>query len=231
MTNYLATYSDRIKVISTGTGTIDLVIDSTASGYLALPEDYFYYVIEHENGTEWEVGFGSGITVGTLDRAQVIASSNADALVNFTAGEKRIFTTVPAALYEDVRSLLSSKQYRPYGASTASTSDDTPYATSVDFSPPLKDSGGISHLVATYTVAAHAPGPTHRKLWEGKIVIVDDALQSDTPVVLADPNSRSWSYTVSYSGGLLDFTVTGAAGVTVNWDVSVDVRDHDENGI
>lgn len=233
MANLEALYHDRIQVVSTDTGTGALAIDAAAVGFLPLPSDTFYYVIEHENGTEWEIGFGDGFVSGELNRATVIASSNADELVNFTTGSKRIFTSVPAEFFAELRKSLFIKQGRPSGEGGVFTSGSAPEITSIDFFPPLKSSGGLSHLIASYTVAANAPGPHHRKLWEGTIVILDGVLQSDTPTVVADPDTRPWDFTIAWdsgSGGFLNFEVTGEDGVYVGWRIAVEVRDHDENG-
>lgn len=233
MANLEALYHDRIQVNSTDTGTGAMTIDTTASGHLPLPNDRFYYVIEHENGTEWEIGYGHGFVAGELNRATVVASSNADALVNFTAGSKRIFTSVPAEFFNAVRESLAIKQGRPSGEGGVFTSGSAPEITSIDFFPPLKVDGGLSHLIASYTVAANAPGPLHRKLWEGTIVILDGVLQSDTPTVVADPDTRPWDFTIAWDSGsgYLNFEVTGEDGVYVIWRIAVEVRDHDENGI
>ncbi len=228
MANLYALYHDRIKVNSTDTGTGALTIDTTEAGYLPLPSADFYYVIEHENGTEWEVGFGDGNIPGELNRATVVASSNSDALVNFSVGAKRIFTAVPAEFFNAVRDAMFIKQARPSGEVNVSTSGATPVVGSSDFYPALSTIGGASHKIATYTVSAKAPSPNHRKLWEGKIVIVDGTIASSTQGVLADPNSRSWSFTVDES---LDFTVTGEAGVDVDWHVAIEVLDYAGNGI
>lgn len=233
MANLEALYHDRIQVNSTDTGTGALAIDAAAVGFLPLPPDTFYYVIEHENGTEWEIGFGDGFTSGELNRATVIASSNADALVDFTAGSKRIFTSVPAEFFAELRKSLAIKQGRPSGEGGVFTSGSAPEITSIDFFPPLKVDGGLSHLIASYTVAANAPGPHHRKLWEGTIVILDGVLQSDTPTVVADPDTRPWDFTIAWDSGsgFLNFEVTGEDGVYVRWRIAVEVRDHDENGL
>lgn len=225
-----APYHDRIKVNSTDTGTGALTIDSTEAGYLPLPDAEFYYVIEHENGTEWEVGYGDGVTPGELSRSTVIASSNSNALVNFSSGAKRIFTTVPAQFLNAMVDTAYYRRDRPSGEGQAFTYDDTTTSMSVGLSSPLNQSGGLSYMVASYTVVAVAQGPNHRKAWDGKIVVMDDVIQSNTQTVIADPNARSWSLTVHWNPGI-DFEVTGEAGVTISWRIKLDVLDHDENGV
>lgn len=91
--------ADRVKETSTTTGTGDLTLDGAASGYQSFNTAFgtnvlFQYAIV--GGTEWETGMGylSGST--TLVRATVYASTNANALVNFSAGTKDVFSTIVA---------------------------------------------------------------------------------------------------------------------------------------
>ena len=57
-----------------------------------------YYAIVHDGTTDFEVGTGTVTDAGTdtLSRQSVISSSNSDALVNFGAGSKTVFCTLPA---------------------------------------------------------------------------------------------------------------------------------------
>ena len=95
----MARYRDRVKETTTTTGTGDITLAGAATGYQAFSSqfatnDVMYYCIA--GGTEWEVGEGylSGST--TLVRASVKASSNSGSAVNFSAGTKDVFCTVPA---------------------------------------------------------------------------------------------------------------------------------------
>ena len=58
-----------------------------------------YYAISNDGTTEFEVGIGTvtDATPVTLARTTVISSSNSDALVNFSAGTKTVFCTLPAS--------------------------------------------------------------------------------------------------------------------------------------
>lgn len=94
---------DRVKETTTTTGTGTITLAGAATGFRAFgtvlaDADTTYYAIE--GGAEWEVGLG---TIGgggtTLARTSVLASSNAGAAVNFSAGTKNVFVTTPAALF------------------------------------------------------------------------------------------------------------------------------------
>jgi len=104
---------DRVKETSTTTGTGDFTLAGAVSQFTAFSSrfvtgasiqaaEWFYYAIVGQTGTEWEVGKGflSGAT--TLVRAEVLRSSNADAVVTFSAGTKDVFVTIPGDRMEDL---------------------------------------------------------------------------------------------------------------------------------
>jgi len=93
---------DRVKETSTTTGTGTFDLDGAADSFETFVSgigtgNTTYYCIF--GGTEFEVGLGT-VTSGTpdtLSRDSVITSSNGDALVNFSAGDKQVFCTLPAS--------------------------------------------------------------------------------------------------------------------------------------
>ena len=95
--------NDRVKETSTttGTGTIDLAGAETGyEGFVAGVGNgnTTYYAIELNSANEWEVGIGTVTDAApdTLSRDTIISSSNGDAAVNFSAGTKNVFCTLPA---------------------------------------------------------------------------------------------------------------------------------------
>ena len=95
--------NDRVKqtTTTTGTGTIDLT--GTETGFETFVAGIgdgvqTYYAIVHDGTADFEVGTGTVTDAGTdtLSRQSVISSSNSDALVNFGAGTKTVFCTLPA---------------------------------------------------------------------------------------------------------------------------------------
>lgn len=98
--------ADRVKdtTTTTGAGTVTLA-NSAPTGFrtfgsvLANGDTCFYCI---EAGAEWEVGLGTYATSGTtLARTTVLASSNAGAAVNFSAGTKNVFLTAPASQFSN----------------------------------------------------------------------------------------------------------------------------------
>jgi len=93
--------ADRVKetTTTTGTGTVTLLGASTGfQSFSAIGDaNTTYYTIAGQSNSEWEVGIGTYTSSGTtLARTTVISSSNAGALVNFSAGTKDVFVTYPA---------------------------------------------------------------------------------------------------------------------------------------
>ena len=95
--------NDRVKETSTttGTGTFDLA--GAVSGFESFVtgignSNTTYYAIVNENG-EFEVGLGTvtDAATDTLSRTTIISSSNSDSAVNFGAGTKNVFCTLPAS--------------------------------------------------------------------------------------------------------------------------------------
>ena len=93
--------ADRVRETTTTTGTGTVNLEGAVTGFQLFSAAFstgtvVYYCIS--DGTNWEIGYGA-VTTGspwTLARSTVLQSSNADALVNFGAGIKDVFCTMPA---------------------------------------------------------------------------------------------------------------------------------------
>src|SRR5210317_458848 len=95
--------NDRVKQTSTTTGTGTFDLTGTISGFESFVtgignSNTTYYAIVNENG-EFEVGLGTvtDAATDTLSRDTIISSSNSDSAVNFGAGTKNVFCTLPAS--------------------------------------------------------------------------------------------------------------------------------------
>lgn len=92
---------DRVKETSTTTGTGTFTLSGASTGYQSFSAigngNTTYYAIALQGGSEWEVGIGTYTSSGTtLARTTVLASSNSGSAVNFSAGTKDVFVTLPA---------------------------------------------------------------------------------------------------------------------------------------
>lgn len=100
---------DRVKETSTTTGTGDITLAGAVTQFESFNTNYgtqvwFPYAIVGQSGSEWEVGFGFLSASTTLVRSEVTASSNSNALVNFSAGTKDVFVPVTGALATNLSS-------------------------------------------------------------------------------------------------------------------------------
>lgn len=103
---------DRVKETSTTTGTGDFTLAGAVSQFRSFSSvfasgavgvyDPIYYAIVGQTGTEWEVGKGHLSAATTLVRDTVFSSSNANALVSFSAGTKDVFNTITADRMEEI---------------------------------------------------------------------------------------------------------------------------------
>ena len=96
--------NDRVKetTTTTGTGTVNLAgaeigFESFVAGIGN--SNTCYYTIAHQSANEFEVGLGTvtDASPDTLSRTTIISSSNSDSAVNFSAGTKDVFCTLPAS--------------------------------------------------------------------------------------------------------------------------------------
>ena len=95
--------NDRVKVNSTTTGTGAFALGAAVTGFETFAQgignnNTTYYCIFNQGTTEFEVGLGTlDGSSANLTRTTVISSSNSDAAVNFSAGTKDVFCTLPAS--------------------------------------------------------------------------------------------------------------------------------------
>lgn len=99
-------YADRIKETATTTGTDAFTLAGAVTGFKTFASrltvgDRVAYCIEGQTPGEWEIGIGTLSGATTLTRTYVSASSNSDALVNFSAGTKNVFVTATASQLVD----------------------------------------------------------------------------------------------------------------------------------
>lgn len=108
--------NDRVKETTTTTGTGDITFAGAATGFETFAagignSNTTYYCITLPGSAEFEVGLGtlSGDS-STMARTTIISSSNSDSAVNFSAGTKDVFCTLPAskALIKDANGALAS---------------------------------------------------------------------------------------------------------------------------
>lgn len=93
--------ADRVQETTTTTGTGTITLAGAVSGFQSFSAvgngNTTYYTIAHTTAAEWEVGIGTYTSSGTtLARTTILSSSNSNNAVNFSAGTKNVFCTLPA---------------------------------------------------------------------------------------------------------------------------------------
>ena len=96
--------NDRVKetTTTTGTGTINLAGAETGFETFVAGignSNTTYYAIVHTSANEFEIGVGTvtDASPDTLSRTTIISSTNSDSAVDFSAGTKNVFCTLPAS--------------------------------------------------------------------------------------------------------------------------------------
>jgi hypothetical protein len=101
--------NDRVKETTTTTGTGTVSLAGAVTGFETFAagvgnSNTTYYCIAHQDQAEFEVGLGTlDGDSSDLARTTIISSSNSDSAVDFSAGTKDVFCTVPASklIFED----------------------------------------------------------------------------------------------------------------------------------
>ena len=94
--------ADRVKETTTSTGTGAISLGGAEPNFRTFSSvlsdaDTTYYAIIDDNNLAFEVGLGTYASSGnTITRTTVLASSNSNNAVNFSAGTKDVFLTYPA---------------------------------------------------------------------------------------------------------------------------------------
>ena len=101
--------NNRVRETTSTTGTGAVTLGGAVGGFQSFAagignDNTTYYAISINSESEWEVGLGTlNSDSSTLTRTTVLESSNSDAAVDFAAGSKEVFCTLPSekAVYLD----------------------------------------------------------------------------------------------------------------------------------
>lgn len=110
-------YKDRVKETSTTTGTGDMTLLGAVTGYQSFSGSGLtngqqtHYFIENPGTSEWEVGLATfNSAVPSITRSSVLASSNANAAVNFSAGTKNVCIDIPASVVSLIQTAVQTSR-------------------------------------------------------------------------------------------------------------------------
>jgi len=101
--------NNRVRETTSTTGVGAVTLGGAVDGFQTFAagignSNTTYYAISINSENEWEVGLGTlNGDSSTLTRTTVLESSNSDSAVDFSAGSKEVFCTLPAekAVYLD----------------------------------------------------------------------------------------------------------------------------------
>jgi len=108
--------NNRVRELTSTTGTGAVTLGGAVGGFQTFAagignSNTTYYAISINSESEWEVGLGTlNGDSSTLTRTTVLESSNSDSAVDFSAGSKEVFCTLPSekALYLDASDDLAN---------------------------------------------------------------------------------------------------------------------------
>jgi hypothetical protein len=214
MTVYDLYFEDRVRSVTISTGTYQM--DLTAGSgpwkpltYANVQSDNLYYCIVHENGVEWEVGRGQMDVGDLLYRDTPLSSSNGGAAVDFSAGNKEVFVTLPATVIADIQGMGERGGIPAPGRGRSLKT--TSAATGVMVCDYMT---GVREFIVC---AFSATGGAKSKVF--KIVVTDLPMGTRTidVTVLAQDPSLPWTATFDTSADQIE--VVGAASTVITWYV------------
>ena len=209
--------NDRVKETTTTTGTGAVSLGGAVTGFEAFSagignSNTTYYAIVHQTEDEFEVGLGTlDGDSSDLTRTTVISSSNSDSAVDFAAGTKDVFCTMPASklVFEDA----SSDVTLPNDLILGSDSSVLKFGADSDTTLTHTDGTGLT-LNSTNKLLFRDTGLYLNSSTDGQLDIV-----ADTEIQIA-------ATTIDINGAVaLNGAITGATNITLSGELDAATLD------
>ena len=233
--------NDRVKETTTTTGTGAVALGGAVTGFETFAagignSNTTYYAIVHQTANEFEVGLGTlDGDSSDLTRTTVISSSNSDSAVDFAAGTKDVFCTIPASklVFEDNNNdAIVGRNLTVTGDLTVS-GDDITMATNTAGNILVADGTNFNSIAATdlsaistiasgdTLLAVDASGGGLKKVARSVLVAglatssaISDISEDDTPQ-LGGNLDMNGSDIVTTSNATIDLAPNGTGTVVV----------------
>jgi len=192
--------ADRVQDTSTTTGTGNITVSGSAPfGYRTFStvlsvSDTFYYCIQGQSTSEWEVGLGTYSSANVFARTTVLSSSNSGSAVSFSSGTKNVFITLAAAKTLQI------------GSSSTPVAGSVPYGTGATLA---YSAAGTAGQVLT---SGGSGTPTWATASTGTVTSVN--VSGGTTGLSASGGPVTTSGTITLAGTLA--VVNGGTGVTTS---------------
>ena len=158
--------NDRVKETTTTTGTGAVALAGAVTGFETFAagvgnSNTTYYAIVHQTENEFEVGLGTlDGDSSDLTRTTVISSSNSDSAVDFAAGTKDVFCTIPASklIFEDSNNDVTIGRNLTVTGDLTITGDDITMNTNTSGAALIGDGSNFNPVVISGDVSIATNG-------------------------------------------------------------------------
>ena len=158
--------NDRVKETTTTTGTGAVALAGAVTGFETFAagvgnSNTTYYAIVHQTANEFEVGLGTlDGDSSDLTRTTVISSSNSDSAVDFAAGTKDVFCTIPASklIFEDANNDVTIGRNLTVTGDLTITGDDLTMNTNTSGAALIGDGTNFNPVAISGDISIAANG-------------------------------------------------------------------------
>jgi hypothetical protein len=158
--------NDRVKETTTTTGTGAVSLGGAVTGFETFAagvgnSNTTYYAIVHQTAAEFEVGLGTlDGDSSDLTRTTVISSSNSDSAVDFAAGTKDVFCTIPASklIFEDANNDATIGRNLTVTGDLTVSGDDITMATNTSGAALIGDGTNFNPVAISGDISIAANG-------------------------------------------------------------------------
>ena len=181
--------NDRVKETTTTTGTGAVSLGGAVTGFETFAagvgnSNTTYYAIVHQTANEFEVGLGTlDGDSSDLTRTTVISSSNSDSAVDFSAGTKDVFCTIPASklIFEDANNDATIGRNLTVTGDLTITGDDITMNTNTSGAALIGDGTNFNPVAISGDITIAANGTAAI----GSGVIVDADINSSAAIAMS----------------------------------------------